>query len=1361
RWLKDIFKKGVKGILTLKDIYDPLKSDKSERLGDLLEKYNHLFNNRMFIQFSSYYFDDNKKLGKGTKPSLSKAIFRIFWRKYLLLTTFLFVQCVILNTLQPILQGWIIDYFNVTPTNSKTITKKEGIAIAFGLIINITVSVIIMHHVALRSREMGMQIRLACSSLVYRKILRLSKVALTQTTNAGQVINILSNDMSRFDMVPFYMHYIWIAPIQLVVIVYIMWTMIGLSSLFGVACFILISLPIQGYFPIISNRLRASIASLTDKRVQLMGEFINGIQMIKMYGWEKPFSKFVMNTRKAEMKKIRLATLIRVLSLSMLVYTERITLFFCMVVYALENKTLNPKYTYIWSTYFSTLQLTIAMFFLLALIWLSETKISVQRIEEFLMLDEVISNNQTPWKSSKYDNKVKNYKIFLKSREEDVMKVEENKLASIEMTRVTANWVSNKFPPTLCNINLKVDPGQLCILFGQVGAGKTALLHTILKELPLYTGILRILQNSDAKMESLKNFNKYFTDNPNIKISYASQEPWLFDGTIKENILFGREYDGKRYMDVIRVCALSKDFQQLPHGDMSFVGEKGVMLSGGQKARINLARAVYKQADIYLLDDPLSAVDAKVARHIFTKCISEYLRGTTRILATHQLQFLKSTDIIVALNHGTVKVKGKYNELVKNNDEFVKMITQIKMDKERDKLDDAIDIEQFEDITHSIRSKASIKSDNSSIPGSEKGDYKTEDTDEQEELIPNVSWKLYIKYFRYGANWLTLFAFIILTLITQLFASGTDYWVSYWTNLEVIRSVKNQSFIVNTRYEYQSTINNTILSSFLSTDNIGLLTTTSAIYVYTIIIITCIILVFLRSIFFMEICMIASRKIHDITFNNILQTNMRFFHMNPSGRILNRFSKDIGALDELLPKPILETIQDSLLGCSIIIIELMINYWIIIPFILLATVGYFIQILYVKTVQNIKRYEGICRSPIFCHVNTTLTGLSTIRSSGNEIEHVLKKKFDHLQDRHTGVWYLILAISDFLGLVFDLLSCLFIAFICFFFILVDTDNTLGGDVGLAISQALILVGMLQYGIRQIVEISIQMTSVERICQYTNLPKEESLTSTNPAPPTWPSQGQIVFKNVYMRYNPNEPPVLKNLTVTIEAGWKVGIVGRTGAGKSSLISALFRLFSEGLDGEIIIDGIDTSTISLQNLRSRISIIPQEPILFAASLRYNLDPFNEYDDATLWNVLREVEFNDIGLNDQIIANGNNLSVGQKQLICLARSILRKNRIIVLDEATANIDSHTDELIQRTLRTKFADCTVLTIAHRLNTIIDSNRILVMDAGEIAEFGIPYELLHDKPNSVFAQMVNNTGRAMSKNLLQQAEISYQLNSK
>ncbi|KMQ86379.1 multidrug resistance-associated protein 4-like protein [Lasius niger] len=440
--------------------------------------------------------------------------------------------------------------------------------------------------------------------------------------------------------------------------------------------------------------------------------------------------------------------------------------------------------------------------------------------------------------------------------------------------------------------------------------------------------------------------------------------------------------------------------------------------------------------------------------------------------------------------------------------------------------------------------------------------------------------------------------------------------------------------------------------------------------------------------------------------------------------------------------------------------ESILNRWMLIPIMILVILFFLVTKFYLGTAQSVKRLEGVTKSPLFSHINATLNGLPTIRSSGAGIEKMMRNKFDVLQDTHSGAWYQVLACGTVFGIVLDTITCLFIACLCYSFILIsETDSISGGDVGLAISQSLILTGGLQYGLKQIAETFSLMTAVERILQYTNLPIETTVTSDDPPPPTWPSQGQLMFKDVSMKYNKNDPFVLKNLNVSIEPGWKIGVVGRTGAGKSSLISALFRLFDEGLKGEIRIDGRDTSTVGLQELRSKISIIPQEPVLFSESLRYNLDPFNQYDDMRLWEVLRLVELNEITLDHNVLYGGHNFSVGQRQLICLARAILRNNRLLVLDEATANIDSHTDALIQDTIRSNFRDCTVITIAHRLNTIIDSDRIIVMENGFIVEFGYPYELLHDKPDGYFKQMVEKTGNQMAQNLLEQARKAYQKN--
>ena len=461
----------------------------------------------------------------------------------------------------------------------------------------------------------------------------------------------------------------------------------------------------------------------------------------------------------------------------------------------------------------------------------------------------------------------------------------------------------------------------------------------------------------------------------------------------------------------------------------------------------------------------------------------------------------------------------------------------------------------------------------------------------------------------------------------------------------------------------------------------------------------------------------ASMRLHDRMFRSISRATMRFFNTNTSGRVLNRFSKDMGAIDELLPIALIDCVQIGLALLGIIVVVGTANPWLMIPTLVIGIIFYYLRVIYLATSRSVKRLEGITRSPVFGHLNATLQGLATIRSF--DAGEVLVSEFDHHQDLHSSAWYIFIASSRAFGFWLDIFCLIYIALVTLSFLVLgdsdDPEGTPGGNVGLAITQSIGLTGMFQWGMRQSAELENQMTSVERVLEYSNVESEPPLESTPDKKPrdTWPEEGRVEFKNVYMRYSPLDPPVLKNLNFVVLPHEKVGIVGRTGAGKSSLISALFRL--SDLEGEIEIDGVKTSEIGLHDLREKISIIPQEPFLFSGTLRSNLDPFDSYEDARLWEALEEVELKEMGLDAHINEGGSNLSVGQRQLVCLARAIIRNNPILVLDEATANVDPRTDGLIQKTIRRKFENRTVLTIAHRLNTVMDSDRILVMDAGSV----------------------------------------------
>ncbi|PNF15053.1 Multidrug resistance-associated protein 9 [Cryptotermes secundus] len=1210
---------------------------------------------------------------------------------------------------------------------------------AGALICTALFSIFLAHHSFLACQKIGMRIRIACCSVIYRKILRLSKSAQGKTA-AGQIVNLLSNDVNRFDSVTMWLHFVWIMPIQTVVVTYFIWEAVGWSALIGVLAIFLQTVPVQSYLSKLTSKLRLNIATRTDERVRLMSEIISGIKVIKMYAWERPFEKMVQLARRHEIKVVTSASYLRGLYLSTMVFSERTSLFITLLSYSLMGHHISADKVFAMAQFYNILQLAMAIYYPQAVQFAAETKVSIKRLEDFLLLEEMQS-------------------VYHGNNKATINHEQDQKLG-VTITNGSAKWTSNSIVDTLTHINLWVKPGKLCAVIGPVGSGKSSLLQAVLGELPLSDGSLIV--GGD--------------------VSYSSQEPWLFVGTVRQNILFGQPYNPERYKEVIQVCALKRDLELFPHGDKTIVGERGVSLSGGQRARINLARAVYRSSDVYLLDDPLSAVDTHVGKCLFDECISKFLANKTRILVTHQLQYLRHADLIVILKNGKIETQGTYKELMASKTDFAHLLGGGDEEMEN------------EDSQRKLNTQFSIQ------PQFEEDEDEDEEAEENAELIAKGKLKasVYFKYFQSGASSLILILLVLILIIGQMASSGADFWVTYWTNQEELKQYyvnkviqrdqlnstdspmenlqPNTTFVdqpteyslsnltasispsgdfitllpslaETTAVEYEeSTSFNTMLPRLLDTD--------TAIYIYFAFILGSVFITSIRSIFFFKVCMTASKILHDTMFGSILAATMRFFDTNPSGRVLNRFSKDMGAVDEQLPKAMLETIQVLLVMAGILTLVTIVNYWLLVPMVVMAFLFYKVRGIYLATAQDVKRLEGTTRSPVFSHLSASLNGLSTIRAS--QAQEMVIKEFDNHQDLHTSTWFLTLETSAAFGFWLDCISVTFTAVVSLSFLVLNID-TFGGNVGLAISQSLILNGMLPYGMRLAADVISQMTSVERILEYTKVEKETDLKKhpVQKPPSCWPMKGMIQFEHMSLKYSPADPPVLKDLNFIIQPAQKVGIVGRTGAGKSSLISALFRLAR--LEGTVRIDNMDTAVLSLSDLRSHISIIPQEPVLFTATLRDNLDPFHEFPDDVLWRALEDVELKESvsGLDFLVNEGGSNFSAGQRQLVCLARAIVRNNRILVLDEATANVDPQTDAFIQKTIRTKFERCTVLTIAHRLNTIMDSDRVLVMEAGTMVEFDHPHLLLQNKKGKFF-KMVQETGKAMAEQLHKVAEEAY-----
>ncbi|RZB39027.1 multidrug resistance-associated protein [Asbolus verrucosus] len=1174
-----MFKKGYSKTLDVDDLYSPIKSDRSTVLGDRLEsKWNS-------------HLESLKKSKKDKSPSLLKVLVRTFWPEFLCLGVILVVMDLLVRLSQPLMLGKLLDHFRPDSTVSKT----EALWYAGAIVGLNALSALLINQYIMRAFHYGMKVRTACCALIYRKALRLSKTALADTAS-GKVVNLLSNDVSRFDVVSMLIHHMWVAPTSALIVTYLLYDAAGYAGIIGIAPVFLV-VPLQSYTGKLSAIYRKKTALKTDERVRLMDEIISGVQVIKMYAWEIPFTKIIRLARKAELKVVMKSSYVRGLYMTFNLFTTRV---------------------FVFMSYYNILAHTMSSMFVRGISEVAEALVAIRRLQEFMTNEEFV---EVKYSHNNNDNKINNEKTTVSLRD------------------LTAKWNLSTSDNALTGITLSVDKRKLLGVIGPVGSGKSSLLQTILGELNVISGNIQI----------------------NGTVSYASQDSWVFAATVRQNITFGLEFNRKRYNEVVHACALEKDFKQFPDGDLTIVGDRGASLSGGQKARINLARAVYREADIYLLDDPLSAVDIHVSKHLYDECVNGYLANKTRILVTHQVHHLKNADEIIILNNGVIENRGTFQNLSNSDNLYARLLsTEPEQSAEdRQKAFEAAKLVRQISTRSKTSSLASGISD-LSIPESilqeenEEVEIKLKDLQE-ESSKGKVHGSLFFKYLLAGGNFIFVSVVLILYLVAQALASGVDFFVSFWVNIEEARNITNitnDDVIINTTPEWSAEL---------------------CLYIYGGLIISLFVIALSRSMLFYKLAMLSSQKLHDTLFHCVINAFMRFFDTNPSGRILNRFSKDIGAIDELLPKAVLDAGQIILNMAGALVLVTIVNPYFLI---IVAIAGVFfmmLRVVFLRSSKNIKRLEGMMRSPVFTHLNATLQGLTTIRAF--QAQDILRNEFDKHQDYHTSAWFMYIAASSAFGFYLDLLCFIFVALVTFSFLTFGENMGLrGGEVGLAITQSAALTGLLQWGMRQSAEVANQLMSVERVLEYKELPKEKQPDKPKTPPKAWPDQGKITFKEMGLKYDVNAPLVLKDLDITINAKEKIGIVGRTGAGKSSLIAALFRLAN--VVGEIDIDGVDTKKLKLQDLRSKISIIPQDPVLFSGTLRYNLDPFEDYPDEVLYRALNEVELKDPAniinrLENRVMDRGSNYSVGQRQLICLARAIIRNNKILMLDEATANVD------------------------------------------------------------------------------------------
>lgn len=768
--------------------------------------------------------------------------------------------------------------------------------------------------------------------------------------------------------------------------------------------------------------------------------------------------------------------------------------------------------------------------------------------------------------------------------------------------------------------------------------------------------------------------------------AFCPQYAWVQNATVRDNILFGRDMDRDWYHRVTGACALHPDFAMLPDGDQTEIGERGITVSGGQKQRINIARAIYCNADIVLLDDPLSAVDAHVGRHIMDEAICGLLTNKCRILATHQLHVLNRCDRIVWLDGGELKAQGSYAELLQQNQEFAKLMALTSSDEEeKEKKTPAESIETVTEHEKLVQ-VATATSQRKAL------------MQEEERATKAVSWSVYGAYLGAGGSLWIVPLVLCLLVLSQGANIMTSLWLSWWTAGQF--PLRTGEWIGL----YAGLGGGQAMFQFLFAVALSVFGTR------------------------------ASNVLFNRAMARVLRAPMRFFDTTPLGRITNRFSKDIDILDNSL--------TDAIRMYLMTIGQIMATFCLILAYYyyFAAALGPLVVIYgmaayyYRASARELKRHEALQRSHVFAKFSEAVYGVSTIRAYGLQ-QHFIRTVRTSV-DEFDGAYFLTFANQRWLSLRLDGIGLLMI-FILSMLVVTSRFTVNPSTGGVVLSYMLSIMGSFQFAVRQMAEVENNMNSAERVHYYGTQLEEEAPEHVGDVPPAWPHRGEIVFENVQLRYRAGLPLVLQDVSMHVQGGERVGVVGRTGAGKSSIMQALFRLV-ELSGGHISIDGVDISKIGLHALRSRLSIIPQDPALFKGTIRTNLDPFQEHSEAALWAALQQADLGGVSLDTAVEEEGLNFSLGQRQLVALARALVRGSKVIVCDEATSSVDFATDQKVQRTLES-LTGRTLLCIAHRLKTIIGYDRICVMDQGTVVEWDTPLALFDQ--GGIFRSMCEKGG--------------------
>ena len=1178
----------------------------------------------------------------------------------------------------------------------------------------------------------GIVIKGALGTAVYRKTIRLNASGRSGSTT-GEVLNHMQLDAQRVGDLMLFINVIWSGLFQIMGYIALLYMYIG-WSVFGGLFLLLALIPLQKFFYTLAYKLRSVQTKYTDKRVKLENEGLSGVKILKLNAWEDSLEDEVKASRKEEMIYATKTANVAAANTSIMMAGPVIVAVVVFMLYSGVMKgEMRPDIIFPALTLFSLIRFPI-LFYPRCLAMSADAIVSLDRLQKYFLLseskpttttiqledlneDKTATTTTTEMKTKKKGDvvaKIKKGASFRWSRNNNNKDAEKKNDAS---PQGTDSGATAGIGFTLSRCDFEIKRGELICVVGAVGSGKTAIVSALLGDMvPESSG--------DAEKQDVDEFISI-----DGTVAYCSQSAWVQSASLKENILFGKPHSENKYHDALDAACMLTDLKLLPDADQTQIGEKGITLSGGQKQRCAIARAVYADADFVIMDDPLSALDAHVAKDVFNKCVRGVFREKAVLLVTHQLHFVERADQILVMRDGEVVERGSYKELIENAKYFKQMIESYRgtQEKETAKAEEQ-DAAAF---ALSERDRDQMKR----VTSEQKLSAKTAQKEEHREQGA-VKKNVYATYFQALGGIIPCMFLMLITIVERMISVFTPMWLAFWT-------------------EYKYGLNDT---EYMST--------------YAAIGVVSALLSWWRTFAWLVASLRAATTLHLKLFHSVLNTRQAFFDTTPLGRIIQRFAKDTNVLDNLLGQSVssLTSFGLWLLGTMIAMITII---PILGPFLVPVFACYFyVQYFFRPGYREAKRLDGTSGSPIFEHFGETISGISTIRAFGhqarfiheNEKRIAYNQRADYTQkcacDRWLPVRLEIIGIS--------------ISIIVAGLGVYQRKTTSSGLIGVTLSYAIDITGVLSWLIRLFSELESQMVSVERVEEYAQLPSEEdtandSMDSENDGKqivaigkvepdPSWPQHGGIVFQDVEMRYRKELPLVLSGVSFEIDAGSSVGICGRTGSGKSSLIVALWRLV-EPSRGKILIDGVDISSMPLKSLRSRVTCIPQDPILFSGTVRDNLDPFLSHNDEDLWFALEHVQLkkfvstheDGLGLMTPVKEYGSNFSAGQRQMLCLARALLRETKIVCLDEATASVDNESDLMMQKVISQEFKDKTVMTIAHRINTIIESNKVLCMASGKVLSYDTPSKLLED-PSSIFAQLVLETGEASAKNLKQRA---------